>query len=467
MSAQGCERFFLQLDRIIEHAGVRDTEQAQIQGFPYLRADRFLASFRTDVKSDAEFNAWMARLRSLDQTAREKELANLQPQALPQPQGANYDNDQLNATIAKCGALLSERDLSDPLKCDNLRQNARVPPAYQTYKRVLGLYPITAQGVLWGVERLHKETALNFATPKQDLPIQGELLRYSPPSTAKRLNRRQVAQFIKASSANSLRIPEPGAEDKQRLFDTFAPVWEIDVASDNDRIGAPRWSAARKPKVDIERPRVYQRISHTRFNGQILLQLNYQIWFPSRPRSGTFDLLGGRLDGILWRVTLAPNGEPMLFDSIHNCGCYHLFFPSPGLIYRGRAYVYDEPLLIAHSLPALNEGERIVVRIAPSTHYLQNLSTVETQRPSRVVEYSLEDYDTLRSLPLASGAHRSLFGTDGLVAGTERGERWIFWPMGIPDPGAMRQWGHHATAFVGRRHFDDPDLLDRYFEVQE
>jgi hypothetical protein len=27
----------------------------------------------------------------------------------------------------------------------------------------------------------------------------------------------------------------------------------------------------------------------------------------------------------------------------------------------------------------------------------------------------------------------------------------------------MRQWGHHATAFVGLRHFDDPDLLERRF----
>jgi hypothetical protein len=32
--------------------------------------------------------------------------------------------------------------------------------------------------------------------------------------------------------------------------------------------------------------------------------------------------------------------------------------------------------------------------------------------------------------------------------------------MGIPSPGAMRQRGLHATAFAGRRHFDDPDLLD-------
>jgi hypothetical protein len=39
--------------------------------------------------------------------------------------------------------------------------------------------------------------------------------------------------------------------------------------------------------------------------------------------------------------------------------------------------------------------------------------------------------------------------------------------MGIAEPGAMRQWGHQATAFVGIRHFDDPDLIERYFTSVE
>ena len=56
-------------------------------------------------------------------------------------------------------------------------------------------------------------------------------------------------------------------------------------------------------------------------------------------------------------------------------------------------------------------------------------------------------------------------GEVGLVAGTERGERWLFWPMGVPEPGAMRQWGTHAIAFVGRRHFDDPNLFAPYLEL--
>jgi hypothetical protein len=42
-------------------------------------------------------------------------------------------------------------------------------------------------------------------------------------------------------------------------------------------------------------------------------------------------------------------------------------------------------------------------------------------------------------------------------------ERFILWPTGVVSPGAMRQWGRHAVAFVGERHFDDPDFMDRIF----
>jgi len=38
--------------------------------------------------------------------------------------------------------------------------------------------------------------------------------------------------------------------------------------------------------------------------------------------------------------------------------------------------------------------------------------------------------------------------------------------MGLSEPGAMRRWGRHATAFIGRRHFDDPWLLERYFGLK-
>jgi hypothetical protein len=48
-----------------------------------------------------------------------------------------------------------------------------------------------------------------------------------------------------------------------------------------------------------------------------------------------------------------------------------------------------------------------------------------------------------------------MFNLYGIAPGSERLERFILWPTGVLSPGAMRQWGRHAVAFVGKRHFDD------------
>ena len=85
--------------------------------------------------------------------------------------------------------------------------------------------------------------------------------------------------------------------------------------------------------------------------------------------------------------------------------------------------------------------------------------------PDSLARYELRDYDELRSLRRLEGGTRSAFGPDGMMPGTERAERFLFWPMGIASAGAMRQWGRHATAFVGRRHFDDADLLEKRFDM--
>ena len=104
-----------------------------------------------------------------------------------------------------------------------------------------------------------------------------------------------------------------------------------------------------------------------------------------------------------------------------------------------------------------------LVTIAARTHYIEQVAIA--RGAESLVRYAFRPYDELRSLPRAGGASASVFGPDGLIAGTERLERFLFWPMGISSPGAMRQWGRHATAFVGRRHFDDADLLERRFEL--
>jgi hypothetical protein len=115
------------------------------------------------------------------------------------------------------------------------------------------------------------------------------------------------------------------------------------------------------------------------------------------------------------------------------------------------------------ALPRVGEGERPLLSIDSATHYIRDVKLVHGI--DSVVRYAFHPYDELRSMMRMDGGRRSAFGPDGLVAGTQRAERFFFWPMGIASAGAMRQWGRHATAFVGRRHFDDADLLERRFDI--
>ena len=221
---------------------------------------------------------------------------------------------------------------------------------------------------------------------------------------------------------------------------------------------------AAAPQIDTEHPVVYRHVSFTRFGGAILTQLNYSVWLPERPRHGRIDLEGGHLDGITWRVTLDRDGRPLLYDAMHNCGCYHLFYPTARVALReAESKSLQEPPLAPQRAPALVVPRGLGVRLAAGTHYVQRVGVWDSA-PTETVTYTQEDADRLRSLPTSTGGRHSLYGEDGIVPGTQRTERFVLWPMGVPNPGEMRQWGHHAIAFVGRRHFDDADLVDSLFE---
>ena len=185
------------------------------------------------------------------------------------------------------------------------------------------------------------------------------------------------------------------------------------------------------------------------------------------------DLLAGQFDGLIWRVTVGTDGAPLVYDSIHPCGCYHLFFPTEAVRAKLRpareADALDETMFSPQSLPRMRAGESLALHIESGTHYLRRVT--HEGSAERRLSYEFAEDDALRSLSVpepvpGAAARKSVFGPDGLLPGSERGERLLFWPMGVRSAGAMRQWGRHATAFVGERHFDDPNLINSYFEMQ-
>ena len=453
-----CRALFGAVDARVAEAGVGDAQFSRIDGYPYLRMDRFLDD--PSIKpgpEDEEFEAWVEALRARDTDARRVELANL-----PAPARAALGED-VGVRLDACAGLLLGAELEEAEDRRRLLSVARVPDDYSVSLRVVGLYPFTSLPFNAGVEDLHESMLAEFARPLDALPVAGRLQRFVPPAPGATLPAASVRELLRGAVRDAHGVPALSAGDVTALFETFAPTYEIDVATDDDRIGVPYWSEDGLPSVDVRRPAVFRRVSFARGGGETLLQLNYSVWFPSRPPDGDFDLLSGRLDGITFRVTLDGDGLPLLYDSMHNCGCYHLFLPTTRLTLRPPSGAHEESPLVPQRIePRVG---RPVLRIAHGTHYLQRLYFDDS--PGAGLTYEFREDDALRSLPLTGGGRRSLFGPDGIVPGSERGERWLFWPMGVTEPGAMRQWGRHATAFVGTRHFDDPDLLQRYFVVVE
>ncbi len=426
-------------DAEVYRAGLRDAEAERIAGFPFLRIDRLSAALAPRAAtSDAAFDAWLQRLRALDSEARAGE-------GLAAGAAAPSCVDGLFVSLRadrKAGALLLER--------------ARVPDRYSESLRVLGGYALTRLPFFAGVQTWQRE---------QQEQIREAAAR---PRPALRLGDAQAAVPLPPAHAlprDALGLPLIDAATAESLLAAHAPVFDIEAEREYDRIGAPRWRSAGQLAVDTGEAVVYQRLTHTLVQGRALVQLVYTAWFSERPKRGAFDLLGGAIDGLIVRITLSPDGRPLLVDTIHACGCYHLFFPAAGVTLRSGAPADEEWAFVPAALPRWQAGDRFAIRISSASHDVIGLSTVPSTQPDVTARYQRRAESQLRRLPTPDGGVRSLYGPDGLVAGSERAERFFFWPMGIASAGAMRQWGHHATAFVGRRHFDDADLIDRRFEI--
>jgi hypothetical protein len=445
-AANDCDVWFHRLDQAVAAAGVADAQEHRVAGHPWLRTSRFTAALAQDRGlDDATFaSTVLPQMRALDRAARVAEISNL-PAAALATWGLSRD-DVLERTEGCATSGMPNTPVD--------RDRVVVPDDYRAALRWWGAYPLTKHVFTAGIERELGRAQVAFTEPLTLAPG-ARLLRYVAQPTS----------------------PSPLDADEV-LLDQHQPVFEKEVLTQDDLAGALVWFEPQaRPVVQSERPTIYRAVSHTRYRGHTLKQLVYTLWFGSRPSSSPFDLLAGHLDGLVWRVTLGPQGQPLVYDTIHPCGCYHYFFPTPRAVPLPAPKDEPEWMFAPQALPAVTAQDRIVLRVAAGTHYLKRVTVLAAQPPpgdaAQTVPLRALSHQQLRVLPVLStldglvdgdAATHSAYGPDGLVPGTQRAERWFFWPMGITSAGQMRQWGRHATAFVGKRHFDDANLFERRFE---
>ena len=436
-----CARLFADIDRRVDALAVRDAEAPRIAGFPYLRVDRLAAALAPKAAADGPpRKAWLARLAALDDAGRTAELSN-----------ASLPPDDL----ARCRVLLGAADAPS---FDTLQSSARVPDAYSAGARALGLYPLTQLLVAANEARWQEETRAVFALSLDQLPVRGELTRFGVRTAW------PVPDVTLPGATDALGLPVLSRFDRTVLLVRHAPLLDIDVRAGYDRPGELGLDSTDLPVVDPEQPIAHTRVTHALFEDGARIQLVYTFWFSERPAREVLDPLSGRIDGLVWRVTLDKDGSPLVYDAMRPSGRHHLFFPTERVVARPQADTLDERMFSPQAVRVPKRDEVVILRIESGTHYLQRVSVEPRAQPA--VRFQLDDDRRPTTSPRATGGTRSVFGVDGLMPGTERGERHFLWPTGVASPGQMRQWGHHATAFVGRRHFDDPHLLASYFSLR-
>ena len=425
----------------------------------YHRKDRFLAAFNPGELSAPEQAAWYAEMRRLGSDILKTEAARL-PDAARQQLGVDQSGiDQMIETCSAEYAALATATFP--------AMDYPVPDSYSTAQRVFGIYPL--------LSRLARGSIEEYRQMMTDKVQQGPQRIFARYSVYRLANNEQAQQksvtfqeiktwFDLATGTHPLRFPALTGLQLQQLSALYAPTTMVEHSSDADLLGRMIFSDVDNkavPRVETGRPVMYWYPSYTHYQGKILLQLNYGFWFPERPPQDGFDIYAGPLDGLLWRVTLDTMGRPLVYDSIHQCGCYHKVYLPAGVTADLSQLENEKPLVFATGVqPAQPRG--LVLKIEAATHYIVDVAaTLEEVTPGQgqaaAYQYQLQPYDTLLTLA-ANGTRQSLFGESGIVDHSARPERFLLWPLGVPSAGAMRQRGLHAIAFIGLRHFDEPFL---------
>ncbi|MCZ8337608.1 MAG: hypothetical protein O9345_05540 [Burkholderiaceae bacterium] len=472
-----CAALVHAVDRAVDAAGVRDAQHAAHPASRWLRVDRFAASFAAPSLEGDALRAWLDRMREADARSRDIELDNLPDAVLPGLAGLAIaamaapaappapatgappvaPRDTISGALAACGASAVAALRADPDAIAGARAGARVPDDYSDVLRAFGLYPLAALPFAAGVER--EEAVMREAFARHAGRLADGTMQYLP------ARRGQAAPALPLPLPDALGVPRLDASTREALLAAHAPVWAVAGDGPDDRIGRVVLAADDTPRTEPALPTVYGRVAFTRWEGGVRVQLVYTAWFPRRAPASPLDPLAGHLDAVVLRATLDGDGRVAMVDSIHACGCWHLFVPVGPWRTRPAPREREEWAFVPARLDAVPEGTRLRVRLAARTHAVEGIDVVPDPGDDHgAVRYALVDDDTLRRLPRVHGGTRSLYDARGRVPGSERAERWLFWPMGIPDAGTMRQWGRQPTAFVGRRHFDDADLLERRFE---
>ena len=229
-----CTNLYEALEGQVRNRQVIDAGEQRLPGYPFLRSNRFLASFAPDFSAQLEagkpaddgeratraaallqtpaFRDWIGRLQQLDTHVRRLEVNRLPDESFPLYHLPN--RMQLEDSLSRCAPLMAAH--LTPADVPRVLQQAVVPDEYRRSLRALGLYPLTGIGVASSIRNWEADQRRVFRSERRpSLSGRASFQRYRPAQQISGADAwRTAAQIMRDVPRDALGIPQFSAAQR-------------------------------------------------------------------------------------------------------------------------------------------------------------------------------------------------------------------------------------------------------------
>lgn len=257
-----------------------------------------------------------------------------------------------------------------------------------------------------------------------------------------------IAALLLSSCASAPKLP-PLSELKaydisgdKSLLSSYSPLFIIE--NHDDRFNLIGTAVAEVTEdggeeifVDHSRPTIYTERRNFQTSRGSYTNLIYRIHFERVPFGLIpFHIGQGENVGLFTIVTLNSKNEPLLYTTVHTCGCYIAFVPTsympqdalPGGWGEGRQTVFGEslPSLLSYNGLTLTDTKSMIL-IRQGSHRVKNmwLASRDSLEKYNTVMAERQALMSLEDLPLKDGTS-SFYETSGPRKGYVKGSQKIW-----------------------------------------
>lgn len=220
-------------------------------------------------------------------------------------------------------------------------------------------------------------------------------------------------------------LPEQGAQ----LLHQYAPVFLVEkhhVAS--NRIGTVRIDSHSNISIDPDMATLYAEQRNFTTSKGNYTNLIYRVHFQEVPAGfSPFYLGAGKNVGLFVVVTLGPDKRPLLYTTVHTCGCYLAFIPTSYLPQQKypKNWSTQRQIVLGESLPTSltfddtkPDNRRIHISIRPDTHRVTDAWLAVTDSvPQLTATTRIQPLADLRQIPTEGQQTTSFFEKKGARSG--------------------------------------------------